>query len=124
MDSYILKINELIKRKKLDKEAIAVDIGVKRATFYNYLNGSTKMPVNILINLSNYLEVSVGSFFEDEKNINSGVANGSQINGNHNKVSIKINQQANEIEKLKEKIKYLENTIKDKEVIIELLKNK
>jgi len=40
--SYLEKIIQLIENKKTTKEKIANEIGSSRATFYNYLNCSTK----------------------------------------------------------------------------------
>jgi len=115
MDTYIKKINDLISKKKLDKEHLAVQIDVKRATFYNYLNGATKMPVNILINLSNSLGVPVSYFFEDGE-IKNSVSEPEVYYGNNNNVIENLKLE-NKI--LKEQIEELKNIIKQKDEMIE-----
>ncbi len=120
MKHYLLKINDLIANKKLDKEHIAVKIGVKRATFYNYLNNSTKMPVDVLLELSNFLELPA-SYFLGEKVPESNYSNNKLSNS---KVNINSSIEEGDNKYLKIEIEYLKKQIKDKEEIINLLKNK
>lgn len=121
--SFLQIINDLIDEKKLDKEKIAVDLEVTRATFYNYLSGATKMPAEILKKVSNYLDVPVGYFFgevgpEAAKKINQ--TNSNLAVGKANRQSVTNN--GAELELCRKEIDYLKQQIADKEEIIRLLK--
>ncbi|MBN2664806.1 MAG: helix-turn-helix domain-containing protein [Bacteroidales bacterium] len=123
MYNFEKKIKELLLKNELTIENLAYKLGVSPATLHNLFK-KNNTNTDLLKKISDVFEVPVSSFFDEEKNTNSGVANGSQINGNYNKVSIKVNEQANEIEKLNQEVSYLKELLKQKDEIINLLKNK
>ncbi len=115
---YLLNINNLLEQKKVNKEKFCYEIGLKKQTFYNYLNKKTKMPVEVLIDIASYFNVSVGYFFgESGANVNGS----KNIVGNGNNISVVLDSKQKEIEGKNREIEGKNRELALKDKIIEML---
>ena len=117
----LLKIRELCKEKKITIREMANRVGLSEGALQALIkNGSTR--TETLEKIAKELDVSAGIFFSEDSTIGNI---GHTTNGNYNQIgSIEINSCPIKLEKALLKIEYLEQTLKDKEEIIELLKSK
>ena len=114
----LLLIRYICKAKKITIRELSNKVGIGEAALQALIkSGSTN--TKTLEKIAKELDVNAGIFFDDSINIGHTTGGyNSHISGNI-KVGI-----AEGVEKEKIKVEYLERIIKDKDEIIELLKNK
>ena len=120
----INKLRKIIELKKITQKEIAEKIGLSSNAFSAALKkGDFK--VSMLEKIAEVLDVPVSYFFDESLSggqIVNGSFSGNNISGNN--ISVKVNQQAAEIEHLKKELASCRELLKAKEEIIRLLKGK
>ena len=121
MQDILLKIRRLQEGKKITIKEFSKLIGVSSQTIYDYYNGKTSLSIKNLIKIAKAFDIPVSYFFEEGDNSKKIIGNGNQvntgINNSNNKTGADCSIYIQEIE-------YLKQQIKDKQEIINLLKNK
>ncbi|MDE5714761.1 MAG: helix-turn-helix domain-containing protein [Anaeroplasmataceae bacterium] len=51
-NDILKKINEVIRRKEMNKSNLAKRLGISRQTLYDYLNGVNIMPCDIVLHIN------------------------------------------------------------------------
>jgi len=121
MFSLEKKIKILLTKNNISIEKLAFSIGITKNTLLNVFK-KNEINTKYLVKISEHFDMPMSYFFDEDCN-NVKIENvGNETTGNGNKIgNVSIN---NENEKLKIENEYLKKQIKDKEEIINLLKNK
>ncbi len=114
MGFNILKLKELVKRKKLQHKELGTLLGVSDRTVLNYLTERTKIDVETIYKFSQILEVPVGYFFDQTDNSiikgdynNIGSGNNMTIYQANSQLKDDLIQCQKELIKAKERIELL-----------------
>ena len=113
MVDYLGKIKHLLEIKRIKNEELAAYLNKNRNTITNYLTGRTKIDVDTLIKIAEFLNVPVTYFFTQSKENLNG-----EINEN---ADLKLKM---ELEICKERLKAKEEQVETLKQMIEILKNK
>lgn len=106
------KIEELRKAKNLSNKELCRLCGIGESTYYHIMKKEANPTANILEKLADVLEVAIDELFTRE-NINLHL--GHHVQGDGNKIG------DYEITELSEKVRFLEEIIKEKERTIQIL---
>ena len=117
------KISELIDKRQVSKKNLYNYVGITKAQLDNYIKGVNIPRVDKLESIANFFKLPISYFFDQETD-SPEINIGHHVNGNGNKVSgdITLSECQNELEKLKLLLKEKEERIKDKDDIINFLK--
>lgn len=120
-----LKIKHLIEEKGLNFNEVFNTIGMSATTFYTIASEEGNPKADNLEKLADFLNVPIDYFFD--RNIKTSEQT-TTVNGNGNKVqngngNVMIENQAKEIEHLKQLLEEKEKSIQDKERTIQILLN-
>lgn len=69
------KLQALRQQSGIKQKKVAFDLGVSRATLWNYENGKRKLTFDIALKLAKIYGVSVADLVENEKHDNEKTAN-------------------------------------------------
>lgn len=121
MSDLSAKLKILIEEKKITKVELAAGVGLTSQTIANILNGSDAK-FSSIERIANYFNVPI-NYFANE-NTPSQVTNGNSniVVGQDNNGKISISECENQLEDALLRIKHLEERLKDKEEMIEILK--
>ncbi len=114
----ISKINSYVASNKLGKGEIAERCGISRTTLDNVLSGAD-VKISTVEKLASVLGVNVGSFFDEEPVSNKAIAS-----GKNSVAAINSEVKPKEDAGLEEKIRLLEQLLKEKERTIQILMQK
>lgn len=121
----IKRLNDEIKRLHLTKKEVCVNSGLSRVTLDKILNGG-EVTVSTLEALAHGIGVKVGYFFDDEvqETVQEQTINGIQQNAGRD-VNYGINmEEHDELIRLREEVKYIKQSLKDKDERISELKER
>ncbi len=133
MEAIILKIKQLLDKKKMAIPELAEKIGLAKQSCYDFLSGKTEIKIKNLEKISTVLEVSMLYWFEEtnshvneqqaiygniNKNDNNRVDHSIIANGNN------INQSVNEVKCHKELDEARKKIIELQDIIIKMHANK
>lgn len=112
----IKKVNSLIKSNRFTKVELSKQSGLSKMTIDKILKGG-EVNVSSLESLANALGVKVGYFFDDEvkETVQEQTINGGQQNAGRD-VNYGMNmEEHDELIRLREEVKYIKQSLKDKD---------
>ena len=116
----INKLVNLYKSKLMTQEEFAEKVGVSKTTISQIINGQTNPRVDLVERFAKELGVSVGYFFDEEKEVNKNfLENSGNINTGNN-VKQRFANSDTGLNDCKKEVEHLRELLKEKNKIIEL----